>query len=306
MATPLADTQARAEVFSANLPPLMVAADRVAATVSQGVHGRRRVGQGETFWQYRHYSWGDPIAKIDWRRSARSDSVFIRENEWEAAQSVWIWSDASPSMHYASARDLPEKSARADLLALALASLLVRGGEHVAALGHRMTPSTGRNALYLLAAAMDERHLLEDAGADNGSGGSLPPFEPLPRYGRAVFISDFLEPKETLFKAIGRFADRGVDGHIVQILDPAESDLPFTGRTRFEGLEEEGSALIGRVEGVRTEYRQTMEELQAGLKDIAGATGWDYQIHTTDRPAEGALLRLFTALAQPRFGLARV
>ncbi|MFP6733943.1 MAG: DUF58 domain-containing protein [Rhodospirillales bacterium] len=296
MPTPLAETQAKAELLSANLPPLMVAADRVAATVSQGVHGRRRVGQGETFWQYRHYSWGDPIAKIDWRRSARSDSVFIRENEWEAAQSVWIWSDASPSMNYASARNLPEKSARADLLALALASLLVRGGEHVAALGHRMTPSTGRNALYLLAGAMAERDLL----TNDNTISSLPPFEPLPRYGRAVFLSDFLEPKETLYKAIGRFADRGVDGHIVQILDPAESDLPFTGRTRFEGLEAEGSALIGRVEGVRAEYRQTMEELQTGLKDIAGATGWDYQIHTTDRPPEGALLRLFTALAQPR------
>jgi uncharacterized protein (DUF58 family) len=296
MPTPLADTQAKAELLSANLPPLMVAADRVAATVSQGVHGRRRVGQGETFWQYRHYTWGDPISKIDWRRSARSDSVFIRENEWEAAQSVWIWADASPSMHYASARNLVEKSARADLLALALASLLVRGGEHVAALGHRMTPTTGRNALHLLAAAMEERNLL----SGDGEAASLPPFEPLPRYGRAVFISDFLEPRDALYKAIGRFADRGVDGHIVQILDPAESDLPFTGRTRFEGMEDEGSALIGRVEGVRTEYRQTMEELQAGLKDIAAATGWDYQVHVTNRPPESALLRLFTALAQPR------
>ena len=228
MPTPLADTQAKAELLSANLPPLMVAADRVAAFVSQGVHGRRRVGQGETFWQFRHYGWGDPISKIDWRRSARSDSVFIRENEWEAAQSIWIWSDASPSMHYASARNLVEKSARADLLALALASLLVRGGEHVAALGHRMTPTTGRNALYLLAAAMEERNLL----SGNSEAASLPPFEPLPRYGRAVFISDFLEPKEDLYKAIGRFADRGVDGHIVQILDPAESSK-FTPVTHF-------------------------------------------------------------------------
>jgi uncharacterized protein (DUF58 family) len=296
MATQLADTHARAEILSANLPPLMVAADRVAATVSQGVHGRRRVGQGETFWQYRRYEWGDPIGQIDWRRSARLDSVFLRENEWEAAQSVWIWSDASPSMNYASARNLPDKSERADLLALALASLLVRGGEHVAALGHNMTPSTGRNALYLLAQAMEERNLT----AGDTAAGSLPPFEPLPRYGRAVFFGDFLEPLEDLYKAIGGFADRGVDGHLIQILDPAENNLPFAGRARFEGMEEEGSALIGRVEGVREEYRQTMEELQLGLKDIARATGWDYQIHSTDQPAEGALLRLYSSLAQPR------
>ncbi|MEE2761504.1 MAG: DUF58 domain-containing protein [Pseudomonadota bacterium] len=296
MSTLSANTQAKAEILSANLPPLMVAAERVAATISQGVHGRRRVGQGETFWQYQHYTWGDPVSKIDWRRSARSDSVFIRENEWEAAQSVWIWSDTSPSMHYASTRNLSEKSARAGLLALALASLLVRGGEHIAALGQCMMPSTGRYALYLLAQAIEDRAL--PIGIDSES--SLPPFEPLPRHGRAVLISDFLEPKENLYKVIGRFADRGVDGHILQILDPAESNLPFSGRTRFEGMEEEGSALIGRVEGVRTKYRQTMEELQAGLRDIARATGWDYQIHITDSPPEGALLRLFTALTQLR------
>ncbi|NQV56822.1 MAG: DUF58 domain-containing protein [Rhodospirillales bacterium] len=294
MAARLADIHAKAEILSANLPPLMVAADRVAATVSQGLHGRRRVGQGETFWQYRRYEWGDPVAQIDWRRSAKSDTVFLRENEWEAAQSVWIWSDGSPSMKFSSARDIPEKSERADLLALAVASLLVQGGEHIAALGRRMIPSTGRSALLMLAQAMEERNAAADQTA------SLPPFEPLPRYGRAVLFGDFLEPKEELYKAIGRLADRGVRGHLVQVLDPAEHSLPFGGRTRFEGMEDEGSALIGRVEGVRGDYQQAMEKLQLGLKDIARSTGWDYQLHMTDHPPEAALLRLYTALALPR------
>ena len=102
MMTSLAELHHRAELLAANLPPLMVAAERVAATVAQGVHGRRRIGQGETFWQFRHYERGDPIQHIDWRRSARSDSVYLRETEWEAAQSVWLWSDASPSMQYQS------------------------------------------------------------------------------------------------------------------------------------------------------------------------------------------------------------
>ena len=93
----------RAEQLAATLPPLLVAAERVAATVAQGVHGRRRVGQGETFWQYRHYDLGDQPQSIDWRQSAKSDTVFVREMEWEAAQSVWIWRDASASMSCAKA-----------------------------------------------------------------------------------------------------------------------------------------------------------------------------------------------------------
>ena len=92
------DLHHRAEELAAHLPPLLVAAERVAATVSQGVHGRRRVGQGETFWQFRRYQFGDSTQLIDWRQSAKSQPVYVRETEWEAAQSVWLWRDGSPSM----------------------------------------------------------------------------------------------------------------------------------------------------------------------------------------------------------------
>ncbi len=134
----------RAEQLASVLPPLLVEAERVASTIVQGVHGRRRVGQGEAFWQFRRYQPGDPTSRIDWRQSARGQAVFVRENEWEAAQSVWLWCDASPSMRYSSSRELPEKQARATLLLLATASLLLRGGERIALLGTRRrftTPS---------------------------------------------------------------------------------------------------------------------------------------------------------------------
>ena len=293
MAAPNAELHQRAELLSANLPPLMVAAERVASTVAQGVHGRRRVGQGETFWQYRRYEWGDPIRQIDWRRSGKSDIVYLRENEWEAAQSVWLWCDVSPSMSYASSRGLPTKADRAALLTLALASLLVRGGEHVAPLGRHMMPTMGRTALYLLSAAIGETE-------SRTGGSSLPPFEPLPRYGRVVLMSDFMEPLDDVRRAIGLIADRGVDGYVLQVLDPSELALPFTGRTRFEGLENEGAALIGRVEGVREDYGSLLTRHQQGLKDIARVSGWSYGLHVTDQPAEATLLRLYTALGLPR------
>ena len=125
----------RAEQAAAVLPPLLVAAERVATTVAQGVHGRRRVGQGETFWQFRQYEQGDAAARIDWRESAKSQRLYVRETEWEAAQSVWLWRDASTSMEYSSAEYLggtwPTKRDRGELMLVALASLLVRGGERL-------------------------------------------------------------------------------------------------------------------------------------------------------------------------------
>lgn len=292
----LAHLHEQAERLAGDLPALMVAADRVAATVSQGVHGRRRVGEGETFWQFRRYYPGDSIQRVDWRRSAKSDQVFLRETEWEAAQSVWLWSDASGSMRFKSGKNLPEKSERADLLALALASLLVRGGEQVAYLGRHMRPSSGRTALNLMARAMEERSNRSAEGAVD----SLPPFEPLPRHARVVFISDFLEPLPGINAAIGGFADRGVTGHLLQILDPAEEALPFKGRTRFEGMEAEGEALIGKVEGVRGQYREELAAHQRDLRALAETAGWGLALHMTDHPPEAALLGLYTALARPR------
>src|SRR4051794_38544970 len=79
------------------LPALVVAAKDVAATVMYGVHGRRRAGVGETFWQFRPFVMGESTGRIDWRRSARDDRVYVREREWEAAHTVWVWIDRSPS-----------------------------------------------------------------------------------------------------------------------------------------------------------------------------------------------------------------
>ena len=139
------------EEIAAAFPPLLVAADRVASTVAQGVHGRRRVGQGETFWQYRRFAYGDSPRDIDWRRSARSDRLFVRQTEWEAAQSVWLWPDLTASMRYSSHRNLPGKQHRTAILALALASLLTRGGERIALLDKPESPATGRAVLDRIA-----------------------------------------------------------------------------------------------------------------------------------------------------------
>src|SRR5471032_1856091 len=118
-----------AATLAARLPSLVIAAKQVAQSVMHGVHGRRRAGPGETFWQFRAFQSGEPAAGIDWRRSAREGRAYVREREWEAAHTVWIWFDRSPSMAFASTLAPVSKIDRAALLALAFADLCVRGGE---------------------------------------------------------------------------------------------------------------------------------------------------------------------------------
>lgn len=288
MPEPQGATRQQAEQLAATLPAMLVAAERVAAIVAQGVHGRRRVGAGETFWQYRRYQSGDETTRIDWRRSARSCHVFIRENEWEAAESVWLWCDGSPSMGYRSAGAAAFKADRAALLTLALSVLLIRGGEHIALLGEDARSASGGAALGRMAARFERQ---------GGASPNLPPAEILPRYAQVVLIGDFLSPLQAVETLVRHYVGSGVKGHVLQVVDPAEETLPFTGRTRFEGLEGEGDILIGRPETLRGDYTARFKAHRQGLAEIMRSAEWSFAVHHTDRPAQEALLNLYSAMS---------
>lgn len=259
----------------------MVEADHLAASVSLGVHGRRRAGMGESFWQFRRYASHNSSAAIDWRQSAKSQHIFVREREWEAAQTVWFWRDASANMAFKSGA--VSKRARADLLLLALASLLVRGGERVGFMGMEGAPAASRLALTRMGRAMF------------GKGqGSLPPQMPFTRGNQLVWFSDFLE--EGAFDAMKRLSHLGVEGHLVRIIDPAEEDFPFSGRTRFESPLGEGEEIFGRAERIRAAYRARFIAHGERIAQAATKLGWTCTVHRTDHAPQASLIALHAAI----------
>jgi len=293
--TPAAnDLRVQADTLAEVMPPLVVEAERVANTVAQGVHGRRRTGMGESFWQFRRFREGDTAASVDWRHSARSRHLFVRETEVEAAESVWIWRDGSPSMDYASESAPMTKKDRATVLALALTSLLVQGGESVAALGGNFPPGNGRVAYRRIAHALVDD---PEEGALPISLESLPPPTHLPRFAQIVLISDFLSPPEEIINRIRSYATDGVRGHLIQVLDPAEEDLPFTGRTEFVGIEEDLRLMIGRAESMRKAYHARLALHRDRLMEAAQKINFTFATHRTDRAPHSALLALYGALS---------
>ena len=292
----------RSVELAGTLPALMIAADRVASTVIQGVHGRRRVGQGDAFWQYRPFRDGDSATQIDWRQNARSRHLFVRETEWEAAASVWLWRDASPSMQYASLKNADTKAMRGELITLALASLLADAGERVAVLGGGMRPTSGRVAVRRVAETLfdETRHLGEPSSTQKRALPSLPPQVPLPAHGTIVLVSDWLDPLDRIEAVIRYYASVGVRGHLVQVLDPAEEDLPFNGHVKFEGLEAEGQHTIRRVEAVRADYGARLAAQKEGLQRLVRPANWTVHLHRTDRPPQTVLLSLYLAMADLR------
>ena len=287
MAKPAPVTSASAAALAAGLPALLIEASRVAATVLQGTHGRRRVGLGESFWQFRAYQPGDTLARIDWRQSGKSDRLFIRETEWEAAHTILLWRDTSASMDYHSAGNLPTKRARADLLLLALASLLLRGGERVGLLQDNVPPPVSHpSGLERLAGLL----IAGSTGAD------LPLPLRVGRHSTVIMCGDFLGPLPPLANAVQALAAQGAGGILIQTLDPAEITLPFSGRVRFEGMEGEAAELAPRAEALRDDYRARLARQQQGLETIAKEAGWRLMLDRTDRPALEPLQELYIML----------
>lgn len=278
--------RARAEAEAARLPSLLARAEHLAGTVLLGEHGRRRSGMGDDFWQYRPVQAGDERRHIDWRRSGRSDTQFVRQREWQIAQSVMIWVDDSAAMRFASDDDLPTKSDRARLLALAVSILLNRAGERVGLTGHNLPPRRGQTQITRLAQALTQESD-EDYGHPDTSG--------MMAHGRALFISDFLGDMGAARAALTSAADRGVQGVLLQVLDPAEEAFPYRGRTIFESM---GGTLAHetlKASELRDRYLDRLAERKSELRALCHTTGWQYGLHHSSDSAQSALLWLYRA-----------
>ncbi|MFD1340984.1 DUF58 domain-containing protein [Litorisediminicola beolgyonensis] len=277
----------RAQEEASRLPPLLARAEHLAGTVLLGEHGRRRAGLGDDFWQYRPLMPGDSYRAIDWRRSARGDAQFVRDREWQIAQSVLLWSDPGASMRFSSDKALPTKFDRAGLLALAVAVLLIRGGERVGLTGWTLPPRRGQRQILRLAEAFTTEDP-EDYPAPEARG-MLP-------HARALFLSDFMGDIAPVEAALTKAADRGVRGVIFQVLDPAEEVFPYEGRTIFQSVGGTLAHETMKAGDLRARYLDRLAERKARLETLARATGWLFETHHTDKTAQSALLWLWRAL----------
>lgn len=282
-----AELQARANAASAHLPGLILSAERLAAMVAPGAHGLRRAGPGEDFWQYRPATQGDTARAIDWRRSGRSDAQFVRDREAQTAQSVAIWVSNGQGMQFTGGADRPTKAARARLLALALAMVLLRGGEKVGLLGQPLR--SGRIQAGRLAEAL----LTMTAGAGDDD---QPDADTLRPGQRLVLIGDFLERPDWLPGVLSRASAMGARGAMLQLLDPDEEAFPYQGAVVFRSVSGAFSHDSRDAGGLRDAYRQRLAERRDWLAAQAMGAGWHFGHHRTDHAPAVVLEWLYQVL----------
>jgi uncharacterized protein (DUF58 family) len=283
-----ADGESRS--LAASLPRLVLEARRIAATVIHGLHGRRRAGHGESFWQYRRFISGEPAQNVDWRRSARDDHLYVREQEWEAAHTIWLWPDRSLSMAFASKGARDSKLERALIVTFALAELLVSGGERVGIPG-LMNPTSSRNVIDKMAQAM----LHDGTNRD-----SLPPAFVPSALSEVVLLGDFWSPMSEIKTMLAGLSSAGAHGTLVQIVDPAEETFPYSGRVEFVEPESGNAITAGRAQIWAEDYVARLKAHRDEIRDETAKLGWLFSTHTTDRSAAELLLFLHAGMAVNR------
>ncbi len=284
-----------ADALAQSLPPLLMATRRTARVTTHGSHGRRRTGPGEEFWQYRPYAPGDSVQAIDWRKSARGQRVLVRETEWMAANTLWIWVQTDAGMHERSHLAPVTKLERAALLALACARMVMRAGERVALLGAPFAPDHTSRMLDRMA------HWLNPAAPARIE--EVPPMADVPRFSTCVLIGDFFADPDLLETRIRQLAARGAGGHLLQVVDPVEETFPFAGRTLFEDVRSEARLLVGRAEDLRAAYSERLAAHRARLSGLARRLGWSFAVHRTNAAPAQALLALRARLEDVGAGL---
>ncbi len=274
----------KARSLAARYPALLAEAKRVSAITATGFHGRRKPGQGETFWQYRPYDTSDAANRIDWRRSARSDALYVQDNEWEAANTIYLWQEHNAGMDWASSRELPLKSERAAVILLALSHLLMQGGERCKIIGQDGRSRTGRKGLD---------RLFEDFIRNAGHMRDLN--SEVKTHSKVIIASDFLGDFDIWKTILSQLAARPTNGVLLHIVDPAEQAFPYKGRLQLKmpGLSEMKSLIVGRAETAQERYQNRFEQHKADIEALGRNLGWQVIRHETNRPASLALSEIY-------------
>ncbi len=279
-----------AQSLAQTMPQLALDAQRISASAAAGIHGRRRVGQGTSFWQYREHGAGEAATRIDWRRSARDTQLYVREREWEAATSMWLWVDRSPSMAFMSKFAKHSKLEHAVVITLALADMLVRGGERTGL--HGLTPpQASRKIIERLGEALvlDERSETQS---------DMPHSKPIGGREEIILVGDFITDLDSIKQNIAALAAQGGRGHLILIRDPVEDIFPFSGETEFEDVQGGVRMHIGDAAGFATKYKNRISAHTQGVQMIAESYGWTLTQHSTDRPASEPVFALMTLLRE--------
>ena len=254
-----------------------------------GNHRSPYFGQSVEFLQHRAYVPGDDLRHVDWKVWAKQDRYYVKQFEEDTNLRCTLLVDVSGSMRFGSGA--LNKYEYACTIAVSLAYLLLRQQDAVGCLAfdqsarNRVPLRSKRTHLNSIIQALEVSHPNEKTDMYRVLRDTT---EEIPRRGMVVLVSDLLVPRSGLIKGIKLLRQRGHDVMVFHVLADEELDFPYTGPTRFEGLES-SDTLNCNPRALREGY---LEALSAYLNEVRRACARhkvDYALIRTSEPLDAAL-----------------
>jgi uncharacterized protein (DUF58 family) len=262
------------------LAPLRLRARQVAEGVYAGVHRSARRGAGVEFGGYREYVPGDDLRWLDRRSLLRHERLVVRQFETETDRVLCLLVDASASMGFRGPKAPGAKLAFASVVAAALARVALASGDPVSLTflgGERASGvprSGGREQFDRIVAALEAVEPGGDAQADVAMlDRALQMLVRSTRRGAVVVVlSDLIDLVDDAADRLSALASNGRVLSVVQTLDPAEADFPYTGTVRLRALE--GGAVVETdADTTRERYIEALAALTGAWRDAVVRRG---------------------------------
>ncbi len=289
-------TQLLPESVRRRLDGLMLVARSIRAGRMKGERRSTKRGTSIEFADYRNYTPGDDLRKLDWNVYARLERPYVKLLEDEEDLAVHVLLDISASMDWPASEDNAphphNKLHYAQRLAAALGYIALKTGDRlmVHALNDRganyFGPSRGRAQTVAL---LQFAHGLKPGGiADLNT--ALREFSIRERRpGLVIVISDGFSPTG-ISEGLKRLQGKGHDVVFVQVLSPDEVTPPMTGDLRLVDVETGEAQEVTIDANMRAIYQQRLESWLDDIRDECARRGIHYLMVQTDTPYEEVLL----------------
>jgi uncharacterized protein (DUF58 family) len=255
-----------------------------------GRHRSRQQGGAGEFVDFREYTGGEDLRRLDWKVFARTGKAFVRLHQDETNLLCTLAIDASGSMDFGGGRTSKHpqsKLAYVQYLATALSHVIVSGQDQVglAVMDEALREySPPRSTVSHVALVQEAIQNLKTKPTTRMGASLRSLFERSRGRGVLLLVSDFLmEDIDDVFATVRTFRHRGWEVVALHIAHPDEERLPDGTAFRFEGLEDEGYVDCSPAE-IRLAYEERIKEHLAMVRKLALAAGADYRFVSTAVP----------------------
>ena len=263
-------------------PKIIFESSILSRNIIQGLHASRISGKGEDFWQFKEYRQGDSVSSIDWRKSAASDKVLVKQKENETAKTIYFYFDKTKSMFFKSKKDLQSKYQIAVLLLLTLSRLFLKNRENVYHFKTNKNIIKCSNDL----SSFNESFLFEEQNIN------FPDKSLLVNNSICFIISDFLYDIKAINNFLINLKQKNISGFLIQILDPLEANFSIKENLILNDLETNAKLRVDESNKFKDFYDKKLKGLQNSLNDLCKSSNWSYVFQNTGKNITPVLLEI--------------